>query len=328
VLARRPQGKFLAADLALGEITLGAPGPGQALVRNTYMSLDPSTRGRMDESEKQYTVNFDVGSPLDGWAVGIVEESASDSLPVGSVVRHRLGWRERAIVDEATSRVVDTSQAPATSWLSALGQTGFTAWVGLTEIGHVTPGEVVLVSGAGGGVGSMAGQFARLLGASRVIGTAGGQRKCDWLREDMGYDATIDYREGDIGPALAESAPAGIDVFFDNVGGMQLSSALHHMNIGGRIALCGNMSNFSDADQPPIGHLIEAVLRRLTLRGFIVRDHEAVRGLFEERVTGWLASGELLDRATVVEGLVNAASALEGLLGGANFGKGLVHLGT
>ena len=328
LLARRPKGSFTASDLQLGSIPLDAPTTGQALVRNTYMSLDPSTRGRMDASEKQYTSNFEVGGPIDGWALGVVEESAAPELPIGAVVRHRLGWRERAVVDAETSRVVDLALAPAPSWLGALGQTGFTAWVGLTEIGQLTAGDVVVVSGAGGGVGSIAGQLARLLGASRVIGTAGGPDKCAWLRDQMGLEVTIDYRSGDIGPELGEQAPDGVDLFLDNVGGRQLATALHHMKVGGRIALCGMVSNFGNPAEAPIGHLIEAVLRRLTLRGFIVRDHEAVRPGFEKRVAGWLASGEMVDRATVLEGLENAPSGLEGLLAGANFGKGLVRLGA
>jgi NADPH-dependent curcumin reductase CurA len=328
LLAQRPGRRFVASDLRVGTLELEPPGPGQALVRNTYMSLDPSTRGRMDATDKQYTANFEVGAPLDGWALGVVEQSeAPDELPVGAFVRHRLGWREQCILDASTARVVDLSAAPATAWLGALGQTGFTAWVGLTEVGRVGPGDTVLVSGAGGGVGSVAGQLARRLGAERVVGTAGGADKCGWLLQEMGYDAAIDYRAGDIGPELGVAAPDGVDLFFDNVGGHQLATALHHMNVGGRIALCGMMSNYAEGEQPPMGHLVEAVLRRLTIRGFIVRDHEAVRGVFEQRVAGWLASGELVDRATVVEGLENAPAGLEGVLAGANFGKGLVRLG-
>jgi len=326
ILARRPQGRFSADDLSLTELPLAAPTAGQALVRNTWMSLDPSTRGRMDATDKQYTTNFEVGGPIDGWAVGVVEDSASDRLPTGATVRHRGGWRAWSLVDESAATLVDLELAPAQSWLSALGQTGFTAWAGLVEVGAMAAGDVVLVSGAGGGVGSMAGQFARLLGASRVVGTAGGPDKCRWLQDEMGYGAVIDYRAGDIGAALADAAPDGVDLFFDNVGGEQLVSALHQMVVGGRISLCGMMSNFSNESAPSMAHLIEVVLRRLTLRGFIVRDHEAARPEFERRVAQWLASGELIDRATVFEGLDAAPTGLEGLLGGANFGKGLVRI--
>jgi hypothetical protein len=326
LLAQRPRSTFAAADLTLGEIELATPAAGQALVRNTYMSLDPSTRGRMDATEKQYTDNFAVGGPIDGWALGVVEQSASERLPVGATVRHRLGWREWAVVDEATARAVDLDAAPATAWLSALGQTGFTAWVGLTEVGHLQAGDVVLVSGAGGGVGSIAGQLAGLLGAKVVIGTAGGAAKCEWLQSELGYPATIDYRAGDIGPRLYELAPEGIDLFFDNVGGRQFATALHHMKVGARISMCGMMSNLTGGDQPTMSHLIEAILRRITLRGFIVRDHEAARPQFEKQVSEWLAAGALQDRATVVDGLENAPAGLEGLLSGANFGKGLIRI--
>ena len=176
---------------------------------------------------------------------------------MGATVRHRVGWRERGIVEDSATTVVDLSVASAQSWLSALGQTGFTAWSGLVEVGAMAAGDVVLVSGAGGGVGSMVGQFARLLGASTVIGTAGGPDKCSWLTEEMGYDVAIDYRAGDIGEGLAAAAPDGVDLFFDNVGGGQLVSALHQMKVGGRISLCGMMSNFSGEGAPSMAHLIE-----------------------------------------------------------------------
>lgn len=326
VLARRPERTFVADDLALGTIDLPDLTPGTALVRNQYMSLDPSTRGRMDPGEKQYTTNFEIGGPLDGSAIGIVEESASELLPVGATVRHRLGWREYAVVDDTAATLCDLAKAPATSWLSSMGQTGFTAYAGLVPVGHVAEGETVLVTGAGGAVGSMAGQFARLMGAGRVIGSAGGAEKCAWLKDECGFDEVINYRDTDFAEELPKAAPDGIDLFFDNVGGWQLAAALHNMTIHGRISMCGAVSNFGTQEQPSTAVLIEAVLRRLTIQGFIVRDFEALRPEFEERVSGWLASGELIDRATVVEGIANAGAGLEGLLSGANLGKALVRL--
>ena len=326
LLARRPQGKAVASALTLGTIDLPDLTPGTALVRNQYMSVDPSTRGRMDPGEKQYTTNFAIGGPLDGSAIGVVVESESDLLPVGATVRHRQGWRELAVVDDATATVCDLAKAPATAWLSSMGQTGFTAYAGLLPVGGLVPGETVFVTGAGGAVGSMAGQFARLLGAKTVIGSAGGAQKCAWLREECGFDHAIDYRAGDIGPGLDAAAPDGIDLFFDNVGGQQMVTAFHHMVIHGRISMCGAVSNFGTADQPSLAELIEIVLRRVTIRGFIVRDFEHLRPEFEERVAGWLASGELVDRATVFEGIDNAGAGLEGLLNGANLGKALIRL--
>ncbi len=326
LLARRPEGTAVASALTLGTIDLPALTPGSALVRNQYMSVDPSTRGRMDPGEKQYTTNFTIGGPLDGSAVGVVVESQSALLPVGATVRHRQGWREYAVVEDAAATICDLGKAPATAWLSSLGQTGFTAYAGLLPVGVLVPGETVFVTGAGGAVGSMVGQFARLLGAKTVIGSAGGAKKCAWLRDECGFDHVIDYRAGDIGPGLDEAAPDGIDLFFDNVGGRQMVTAFHHMAIHGRISMCGAVSNFGTADQPSLAELIEVVLRRITIRGFIVRDFEHLRPEFEERVAGWLASGELVDRATVYEGIENAGAGLEGLLNGANLGKALIRL--
>jgi len=327
VLAHRPAGRLAASDLRVDELLVSAPQRGQALVRNEFMSLDPSTRGRMDATDKVYTTNFAVDGPLDGWAVGRVVSSESARLPVGATVRHRLGWREFAIVDEADARVVDTSLAPAQSWLSALGQTGFTAYVGLVRIGALTAGDTVFVSAAAGGVGSIAGQLARLLGAQRVIGSAGGAGKCDWLVSELGFDAAVDYRAEDVRRRLTELAPNGIDLYFDNVGGAQLVAALHNLRTDGRVTLCGMVSTISGpAGQPPVSELIQAVLRRITLRGFIVRDHEDLRPEFEQRVAGWLRSGELVDRATVVDGLDAAPEAMVDLLAGGNVGKALVRI--
>jgi NADPH-dependent curcumin reductase CurA len=326
VLARRPQGTKVAEALELGTIDLPELTPGTALVRNQYMSVDPSTRGRMDPGEKQYTTNFEIGGPLDGSAIGIVEESASDLLPVGATVRHRMGWREYAVVDDSAATVCDLGKAPATSWLSSMGQTGFTAYAGLLPVGALAAGETVFVTGAGGAVGSMAGQFARLLGASKVVGSAGGAEKCAWLVDECGFDEAIDYRTADVRASLAAAFPEGIDLFFDNVGGWQMVHALHAMRIHGRISMCGAVSNFGTADQPSLAELIEVVLRRVTIRGFIVRDFEALRPEFEARVSAWLASGELVDRATIVEGIENAGAGLEGLLNGANLGKALIRL--
>ncbi len=326
LLAERPVGTAVASALTLGTIDLPELTPGTALVRNLYMSVDPSTRGRMDPGEKQYTTNFEIGGPLDGSAIGVVEESMSDLLPVGATVRHRMGWREYAVVSDAGATVCDLAKAPAISWLSSMGQTGFTAYAGLLPVGRVAPGETVFVTGAGGAVGSMAGQFARLLGAGRVVGSAGGPEKCSWLREECGFDHVIDYRNEDVRAELAQAAPDGIDLFFDNVGGWQMVAALHNMKIHGRVSMCGAVSNFGTSDQPSLAELIEVVLRRITLQGFIVRDFEELRPEFEERVSGWLASGELVDRATVVEGIANAGAGLEGLLNGANLGKALIRL--
>ncbi|MCP2242371.1 NADP-dependent oxidoreductase [Lentzea aerocolonigenes] len=329
-LVRRPGKEPIPGDFAVEERPLPPLGEGQVLVRNLYMSVDPSMRGRLETTEKHYTHNFAPGSPLDGRALGVVEESRCPSVPPGAFVRHQLGWRERAVLvgaDTDGADRIDPRLAPLPTWLGLLGQTGFTAYVGLTRIAALRPGDTVFVSAAAGAVGTAAGQFARMLGAERVIGTAGGPDKCALLVEEFGYDAAADYRAQPVREALARLAPDGIDVYFDNVGGEQLAAALHALRTGGRVALCGMMSQFGGGRRTAdINHLIQAVLKRLTLCGFIVRDHDDLRPEFEQRVAGWLRSGRIVARETVVDGLEHAAEALLSLLGGGNIGKMLVRL--
>jgi NADPH-dependent curcumin reductase CurA len=241
-------------------------------------------------------------------------------------VRHRLGWREHAVVDAATVTPVDVDAAPVGAWLGVLGQTGFTAWVGLKRIGELRPGDTVFISAAAGAVGTAAGQFAKLLGAERVIGSAGGATKVARL-QSLGYDDAFDYRAERPRAAVARLAPNGIDVYFDNVGGPHLVAALKNMKVGGRVALCGMISQYSADDRgEDINNLIEAVLRRVTIRGFIVRDHEDVRFEFEQTVAGWLRTGQVDNLQTVTEGLDHAVEAFLGMLRGGNIGKALVAL--
>lgn len=325
-LASRPDGRPVPANFAVDEQPVGEPGPGQVLVRNVYMSVDPAMRGRMEPTEKHYTTNFAVGGPLDGSAIGRVIASRADGFTAGDFVRHRLGWRDYALVDAAAATVVDPALAPLPYWLGVLGQTGFTAYAGLRRAGDIQPGDVVFVSAAAGAVGSTAGQLARLLGAARVIGSAGGADKARLLVDELGFDAGIDYRAG-LAEGLAAAAPDGIDLYFDNVGGDHLVAALYALRLHGRVALCGMISTMEDASAAPgVQHLIQAVLKRLTLRGFIVRDHEDLRPEFEKQVANWLRTGELVAKQTVVDGLENAVGAFIGLLAGANVGKMLVRL--
>jgi NADPH-dependent curcumin reductase CurA len=325
-LASRPRGRPVPADFALDDQPLGELGPGQLLVRNVYMSVDPAMRGRMEPTEKHYTTNFSVGGPLDGSAIGRVIESRAGRFTAGDFVRHRLGWRDYALVEAEAATTVDPALAPLPTWLGVLGQTGFTAYVGLRRAGELHDGDVVFVSAAAGAVGSAAGQFARLLGASRVIGSTGGAEKARILVDELSFDEGIDYRAG-IAEGLAAAAPDGIDLYFDNVGGDHLVAALYALKVRGRVALCGMISTMEDASSAPgVHHLIQVVLKRLTIRGFIVRDHEDLRPEFEKQVASWLRSGELVSRQTVVDGLENAVGAFIGLLSGANVGKMLVRL--
>ena len=326
-LARRPQGEPTPDDFAVAELPVPELAAGQLLVRNAFMSVDPSMRGRLEETEKHYTTNFEVGAPLDGSAVGRVVDSADPAVPVGACVRHRLGWRDLAVVDAASARVVDEARAPLPQWLGVLGQTGFTAYVGLVRAGELREGDVVFVSAAAGAGGSAAAQLARLLGASRVVGSAGGAAKVALLVDELGIDGAVDHRSEPVREGLRRVAPDGIDLYFDNVGGDHLVAALDALRLQGRVALCGMMSQFgATGPRPSVDSLILAVLKRLTLRGFIVRDHEDLRPEFEERVGGWLRSGELVSKQTVVDGIDGAVGAFLAMLQGGNVGKMLVRL--
>ena len=233
------------------------------------------------------------------------------------------------MIDATTATVVDPAAAPVGAWLGVLGQTGFTAWVGLKRIAELREGDTVFISAAAGAVGTAAGRFAKLLGAARVVGSAGGAAKVATLVDELGYDDAFDYRTEPPRDGVRRIAPDGLDVYFDNVGGAHLVAALEHMHIGGRVALCGMISQYSpDGRGHDINRLIEAVLRRVTIRGFIVRDHEDMRAEFEQTVVGWLRTGEVQARQTVTDGIDHAVDAFLGMLAGGNVGKALVRLDT
>lgn len=326
-LVARPSGEPVPTDFALVETALGDPGPGEVLVRNAWISVDPYMRGRMNDT-KSYVPPYRLGEAMGGGAVGAVVASGSDDVPVGATVLHSSGWREYALLPASAVRVVDTATVSAEHHLNALGMVGLTAYAGLVEIAPVKEGDVVLVSGAAGAVGSIAGQIARKLGASRVVGSAGGPEKGRRLVEEFGFDAAIDYREGDLEGQLAEAAPDGIDVYFDNVGGDHLRAAIAAMRDHGRIALCGAVSQYN-ATRPVPGpdNLFLAVGKRLTLRGFIVSDHGDLAEEYARRAARWIADGDLRTRQTVVEGLDNAVQAFLDMMRGANTGKMLVRVG-
>ena len=326
-LIARPVGEPKASDFRLLQAEVADPGPGQILVRNTWLSVDPYMRGRMDDVPS-YIPPFQLDEPMTGGAVGVVVAAGEGSpLPVGATVSHFEGWREYALLEAARTQVLDTSKVPAQAFLGVLGVTGLTAYVGLTEIAPVKEGDVVFVSGAAGAVGSVAGQIAKKLGASKVIGSAGGPEKVRRLKEDYGFDVAIDYREGELNAQLKQAAPEGIDVYFDNVGGDHLDAALRRMNLFGRIALCGAISVYNEKGRPPgPAHLTNAIGKSLTLRGFTIGHHMKTFPEYIGKAVGWLADGSLRADETVVDGIDNALDAWFGLMSGANTGKMLVHL--
>jgi NADPH-dependent curcumin reductase CurA len=327
-LVARPVGEPKPTDFALVAVPVTAPDPGrnQILVRNDWISVDPYMRGRMNDV-KSYVPPFQLNAVMDGGAVGTVIASESASVPAGATVLHRLGWREYATLDADKVRIVDTSLAPAQAYLGALGLTGLTAYAGLKEVAPVQEGDVVFVSAAAGAVGSVAGRLAAHMGAGRVIGSAGGPEKCRRLVEEFGYDAAIDYRAGRLAEQLTAAAPDGIDVYFDNVGGEQLRVAISAMRTHGRIALCGAIAQYN-ATSPVPGpdNLALAIGKRLTLRGFLVGDHQHLADEYVRKAAGWLRDGSLRTEETVVEGIDHAVNAFLGMLRGANTGKMLVRL--
>ncbi|MED7949112.1 NADP-dependent oxidoreductase [Streptomyces sp. BE303] len=325
-LASRPVGSPTADTFELVRTAVPEPAEGEIVVRNTWMSVDPYMRGRMDDAPS-YIPPFELGAALDGSAVGVVVASHSDAVPVGATVSHFLGWREYAVLDAAAATVVDTGLAPASAYLGVLGTTGLTAYAALTEIAPVREGDVVFVSAAAGAVGSVAGQLARRLGASKVIGSAGGPEKAAKLVTDFGYDAAIDYRAGSLDEQLAAAAPEGIDVYLDSVGGDHLRAAIGAMRTGGRIALVGAISTYN-ATSPAPGpdNLFQAAAKELNLRGMLVSSYFHLFPEWIGRAAGWLADGSLRTEQTVVEGIEQAPAAFLGVMRGANTGKMLVRL--
>lgn len=325
-LRSRPLGDAVADNFELIDVDVPPPGAGQVLVRNTWMSVDPYMRGRMDEGES-YVPPFTVGAALEGGALGEVIVSEVPSLPVGTTVSHSAGWRTHAVLGAAEVTPVDTALARPEDYLGVLGATGLTAYIALTEIAPVHGGDVVFVSAAAGAVGSIAGQLARVLGASRVIGSAGGPAKARRIVEDFGFDAAIDYTAGAVADQLADLAPDGIDVYVDLVGTDHLEAAIGALNVGGRVALVGAISGYNATDPlPGPTNLYRAVAHRLTLRGLIISDHWDRFAEYVPQAAAWLADGTLRAETTVVDGLENAPEAFLSLFRGANTGKLVVRL--
>jgi hypothetical protein len=324
-LAARPHGEPQDSDFRLAEVELPDPGPGQVLVRNTYMSVDPYMRGRMDDRES-YVPPFALDAPLDGGAVGEVVASQAEGLAPGDTVVHQLGWREHALLAADHVRKVDPDGISPSAFLGVLGMTGLTAYAGLIDVAGLREGDVVFVSGAAGAVGSLAGQIAKLRGHT-VIGSAGSPEKVVHLVDDLGFDTAFNYKEGPVAEQLAAAAPEGIDVYFDNVGGEHLEAAIGALHRHGRVAMCGAISVYN-ATEPVPGprNMALAVGKRLALRGFIVTDHGArMKDLIAE-VGPAVRDGRIAFRETVVEGLEQAPAALRGLLRGENTGKMVVKL--
>ena len=290
-LASRPNGLPTAADFTLAQTELESLQDQQVLVRNLFMSVDPYMRGRMNAG-KSYIPPFEVGKPLDGGAVGEVIESRAKEFKPGDAVTSNFGWREHFIASPKELHPVSREAQPLSVYLGALGMTGMTAWAGL-NLAEVKAGDVIYISGAAGAVGTVAGQLAKLRGC-HVIGSVGSIEKVMFLREECGFDIAFNYKVGPVIEQLNLEAPDGIDVYFDNVGGETLEAALSALRVHGRIIACGGISGYNEEKpHPGPSNLFNMITKRLTMKGFIVRDWLDRQAEFEKEVGGYFQAGNL-----------------------------------
>jgi NADPH-dependent curcumin reductase CurA len=326
VLVKRPVGEVTPDCLALREEPAPAPQEGEALVRNLYLSLDPTQQGWMKYDT--YLPAIPLGEVVRSGGVGEVVESRSPLYAKGQLVSGLVGWQEWSLADGGGRRMqtVPAGISPEDA-VSVFGITGLTAYFGLLDVGKPKAGETLVVSGAAGATGSVVGQIGKIVGC-RVVGIAGGPAKCRWLVEELGFDAAIDYKRDDVGAALAAACPQGVDVYFDNVGGEILDAVLLRINRGARVALCGAISTYTQEEPPPgPRHLIQLVIKHGVMEGFLVLDYVARFGEGIAALAKWKAEGRLQSRVDVVDGIENTPAAFQRLFTGGNTGKLLVRVG-
>jgi NADPH-dependent curcumin reductase CurA len=329
VLARRPQGAPVPEDFRLETHAVPSAGAGQVLLRTRYLSLDPYMRGRMSEA-RSYAPPVALGAVMTGQTVSVVEASDVAAFKTGDLVVANVGWQDYGVSDGRDLVKIDAASPHPSYALGVLGMPGLTAYVGLLDIGQPQPGETVVVAAATGAVGSVVGQIAKIKGC-RVVGVAGGARKCAYAREELGFDACLDHHPPELPQRLAESCPKGIDVYFESVGGEVLSAVLPLLNVGARVPLCGLIAWYNLEKLPPgvdrTPQLLLTVLRqRLKIQGFIIFDHYRRMGAFQKDMHGWLREGRMKYREETIAGLENAPRGLIGLLQGENFGKLVVRV--
>ena len=325
-LKNRPEGLPSAGDFELAEVTVPEIKDGEVLVQNVYMSVDPYMRGRMVD-RKSYIPPFQIGQPLEGASVGRVVASKNDALNEGDYVLSMLGWREYFVSDDTGLTKIDAGLLPPQAYLGVAGMTGLTAYVGLLHIGELKEGQTVFVSAAAGAVGSVVCQIARLKGCY-VVGSAGSDEKVSWLLEEAGVDAAFNYKTtDDVIAEVGRHFPDGIDVYFENVGGVHLEAALEHMKPNGHIVMCGMISLYNAVKPVPgPSRLFYVTTKKLTMKGFIVSDHFDKLGAFIADMGKWIADGKIKWKETIVDGIEKAPEAFIGLFKGENFGKMIVKL--
>ncbi len=317
VLASRPEGWVSEPNFRLEAAPMPRPGEGELLVKNLWLSSDPSMRGRISAA-KSYVKGVEIGEVMVGQTVGEVVESKHPAFKSGDHVLTQLGWQLYGTTREAVK--VDGARAPLSYYLGLLGMPGLTAYFGLKELGQPKPGETVDVSAASGAVGSVVGQLAKLWGC-RAIGIAGGREKCDYVKRELGFDECIDYKSASLKDALKE-----VDVYFDNVGGEMLDTLLTRMKLFGRVVVCGMIADYNATEPYRVRNLRAVLVNRLKIQGMIVFDWKDRYGEALKALGGYHAQGKLKYRESVVEGLGAAPQGLVSLLKGGNFGKQLVKL--
>ena len=319
-LLERPQGLPSPAQFAIVESEVADPAEGEVLVENIYMSVDPAMRPRLAGQTP-------LNEAMAGGAIGRVLASRHPGFKAGDYVESMRGFRQYFVAGDKGLSRLDADGMPLDAYMSALGLTGLTAYGGLLVIGALKDKENVFVSAAAGAVGSIAAQIAKIKGCY-VIGSAGSDDKCRWLKQELGLDAVINYKSGELRSSLKAAAPHGIDVYFDNVGGEHLNAALPRMNALGRIAVCGMISAYNNfgAISEPVTTLSNMIYNRLTMRGFVFYEFEPMRAQFLADMKRWLKEGRIRYRSTVLQGIEQAPAALIGLFSGANTGKMLVQL--
>ena len=330
LLVRRPEGLIRADDFQLREVPIPVPDQGQVLVRNLWLSFDPTQSGWMRRDT--YVPIIPLGDVMRAASVGQVIESKHRDYKPGEFVQGAFGWQDYIATDGAGFLPMRKLPAgvPANLALSLFGITGPTAYFGVLDVGQVKAGETFVVSGAAGATGSVAGQIAKIKGC-RVIGTAGGKAKCDWLKNELGFDDCLDHRDPDLAAKLKDACPKGIDVYFENVGGVVFDAVFPQLNAFARMPVCGliaEYNNFGETSPKWAGKMMRAVLtKRLTIRGFIVSDFASRHADFLRDMSAWVREGKVKHKEFVTEGLDSAPAAFMGLLKGANFGKQLVRVG-
>ena len=326
-IAARPHGLAKDSDFLWNEATVAEPGDGQVLVRSVYLSLDPTNRVWMNEADS-YLPALKLGEVMRGMGIGVVEESKNPGFAKGDIVQGLLGWQQYYLSDGSTiGKLPKGLPIPMTAFFGLLGHIGLTAYFGLLDVTNPKPGETLVVSTAAGAVGSLVGQIGKIKGC-RVVGLAGSDEKCHWIKDDLGFDAAINNKTENVLESLQRDCPQGIDIYFDNVGGPILEAVLWLINLKARISVCGMITQYNqDEPAPGPANLFNLISKRARMEGFLCSDYMPRAEEAFTQMIGWVMQGKLKYRVDVVQGLENAPKALLKLFDGSNHGKLIVQVG-